>query len=53
MILYKKKKMHCLVSGLREIGYKVFYFMTVWIRDRKTTLNVTYWPSVVGQQILN
>ena len=33
--------MHCLVSGLREIGYKVFYFMTVWIRDGKMTLNVT------------
>ena len=27
--------MHCLVSGLREIGYKVFCFMTVWIRDGK------------------
>jgi hypothetical protein len=26
MILHKKKKMHCLVSGLREIGYKVFLF---------------------------
>ena len=31
--------MHCLVSGLREIGYKVFYFMTVWIRDGKTNLD--------------
>nr|UVM83497.1 MAG: hypothetical protein [Bacteriophage sp.] len=41
MILHKKKKMHCLVSGLREIGYKVFYFMTVWIRDGKAVLGVT------------